>query len=144
MLAGWVPYIIGCLLLTNQAEAIDKAATNVLLCGAAAGLAALLLGHYRFGKPDVALTLIGFLGGLVASAAGAGSFGSIPAVFVGAVAGVITPLCAIWIDLLGKIDDPVAAIAIHGVGGLQGTLAGPRIPLAGNLLPSTGPKSGFN
>ena len=29
----------------------------------------------------------------------------------------------IWIDLIGRIDDPVGGIAVHGIGGLWGTIA---------------------
>jgi len=83
----------------------------------------MLLGYYRYGKPDVILTLMGFLGGLVAITAGAGRIAAPWAVLVGAVAGVIVPLFAIWIDLLAHLDDPVGAIAIHGAGGVWGTLA---------------------
>jgi Amt family ammonium transporter len=123
MLAGWVPYLAGCLLYTNHRPLLGAAATSTLLAGAAAGLSALLLGHYRYGKPDVILTLLGFLGGLVAITAGAGRVGAPAAVLLGAIAGVLVPLCAVWIDLLGRIDDPVGAIAVHGVGGLWGTVA---------------------
>jgi Amt family ammonium transporter len=123
MLAGWAPYLVGCLIYNHNESQIGAAASNVLLAGAAAGLTSLLLGHYRFGKPDVILTLIGFLGGLVAISAGAGQLGAPSAVLLGAVAGILVPMSAIWIDLLGRIDDPVAAIAIHGVGGIWGTLA---------------------
>ena len=123
ILAGWIPYLAGCLLYNRKFDAIGPAATNALLAGAAAGLTALLLAHYRFGKPDVIITLIGFMGGLVSVTAGAATIGAPAAVFLGAVAGVLVPMCAIWIDLIFHTDDPVAAIAIHGVGGLWGALA---------------------
>jgi Amt family ammonium transporter len=123
MLAGWVPYLAGCLLFTGNASRIGAAATDVLLAGAAAGAAAILLGHYRYGKPDVIIALLGFLGGLVAITAGAGRIGPIGAVMVGAVAGVVVPLSAISLDLICRIDDPIGGIAVHGVGGLWGTLA---------------------
>ena len=123
MLVGWAPYLAGCLLLNGTDALIGPAATGTLLSASAAGAAAMLLGHYRYGKPDFILTLMGFLGGLVAITAGAGRIAAPWAVLVGAVAGVIVPLFAIWIDLLAHLDDPVGAIAIHGAGGLWGTLA---------------------
>lgn len=123
MLAGWAPYLVGCLIITHNDALMGAAATDVLLAGAAGGLTALLLGHYRYGKPDVILTLFGFLGGLVSISAGAGRIGAPAAVLLGAVAGVLVPLGAVWIDLVGRIDDPVGVIAVHGVGGLWGTLA---------------------
>jgi Amt family ammonium transporter len=63
------------------------------------------------------------LGGLVAISAGAAQLGTPSAVAVGAVAGVLVPLAAVWIDLRFHIDDPCGAIAVHGVGGLWGTVA---------------------
>lgn len=131
MLAGWAPYLVGCALYTHNQALAGAAATDTLLAAAAGGLAGLLFGHYRYGKPDVILTLFGLLGGLVAISAGAGRVGARGAVFVGAVAGALVPLCALWIDLIGRIDDPVGVIAVHGVGGTWGTLA------TGFLLPGS-------
>jgi Amt family ammonium transporter len=123
MLVGWSPYLVGCLLLNGGRDQIGPAATSTLLCAAAAGLASTLFGRYRYGKPDVIITIMGFLGGLVAITAGAGRLGSATAVLLGIVAGLVVPMAAVWIDLVGRIDDPIGAIAIHGVGGLFGTIA---------------------
>jgi ammonium transporter, Amt family len=82
-----------------------------------------LLGNFRYGKPDVIITLLGFLGGLVAISSGAGRISPPWAVLLGAVAGVLVPMSAIWIDLIGRIDDPAGVIAIHGVGAVWGTFA---------------------
>lgn len=128
MIVGWGPYLAGCLLQTNHRQAIGPAAIAALLSAAAAGTTAILLGYFRYGKPDVILTMLGVLGGLVAISAGAGQVGSRGAVLLGAVAGILVPLSAIWIDLLARIDDPAGAIAVHGVGGLWGTLAAGFLP----------------
>lgn len=123
MLAGWAPYLVGCLFYTHHESLAGAAATGAILAASAGGLAGLLLGHFRYGKPDVSLTLFGLLGGLVSIAAGAGRISAPAAVFLGAVAGIVVPLSAVWIDLIGRVDDPLGVIAIHGVGGLWGTLA---------------------
>ena len=143
ILAGWVPYLIGCAFLNRDLEAIGVAACDTLLAASAAGTAAMLVGYFRYRKADVILTLMGFLGGLVSISAAAGEVGPSRAVLIGAVAGVLVPLCAIWMDLLWRIDDPAGAIAIHGVGGAWGMLAagflirnsfGQRLRLAGVQL----------
>jgi Amt family ammonium transporter len=123
MLVGWGPYVAGCLIYRGLFVQAGPAAMQTLLCAAAAGLTAMLLGKYRYGKPDVILTLMGFLGGLAAIAAGAGHISARGAVAIGAVAGIIVPLSAVWLDLWCRIDDPAGAIAIHGIGGMLGTIA---------------------
>jgi Amt family ammonium transporter len=122
MIVGWAPYLAGATLMTKIGSA-ENAATSTLLAGAAAGLFASVFSHVRFGKPDIVLILIGTLGGLVAVSGAAGVLVPWKSVLIGAVAGVVTPWCAIWIDLVLRIDDPCGVIAIHGVGGLWGTLA---------------------
>jgi Amt family ammonium transporter len=126
MLAGWLPYVGAMLWLSSSAAqppAIDAACLNVLLAAAAAGLTGLLYSQMRYGKPDVGHTLVGLLGGLVAITAAAGMVASYWAVLIGAIAGCLVPIASIWIDRYLRIDDPVGSVAIHGVGGLWGTLA---------------------
>ncbi len=124
MLAGWLPYVEAMLSLSSaSAHSAAAASFNVLLAGAAAGVTGLLCSQARYGKPDVGHTLIGMLGGLVAITAAAGVVASYWAVLIGAVAGCLVPLASIWIDRHARIDDPVGAVAVHGVGGLWGTLA---------------------
>ena len=135
MLAGWLPYVGAMLMVfcgAGQAATADSACLNVLLAGAAAGLTGLLYSQARYGKPDVGHTLMGMLAGLVAITAAAGVVASYWAVLIGAVAGCLVPVASIWIDRYARIDDPVGSVAIHGVGGLLGTLA-VGLFAAGNL-----------
>jgi Amt family ammonium transporter len=122
-LAGWVPYVSGGAMLHGRPSAALDAPFNVLLAAAAAGAAAMLLAHLRYGKPDVVLSLIGVLGGLVSISSAAGTVGTGAAVVIGAVAGVIVPLSAVSLDLLFHLDDPTGAVSIHAIGGFWGTLA---------------------
>jgi Amt family ammonium transporter len=119
--AGWVPYVAGFALVYDAPA--GRAALNVLLAGAGGGLASLLLGHLRYGKPDATLGLLGFLGGLVAITAGAGRVGAPAAAVIGLVAGLIVPLASVFLDLIARVDDPAGGISVHAVGGLWGTLA---------------------
>jgi Amt family ammonium transporter len=121
MLAGWVPYVATA--AAARASENGLMAINVLLAAAAGGMSAILVAHARYGKPDVLLTLLGLLGGLVAITAGAGAVGTPSAVAIGAVAGILVPLAAVTIDLLVRIDDPTGGIAVHVVGGAWGTVA---------------------
>lgn len=121
VLIAWVPYVMGAGALHRGAGA--HAAINVLLAAAAGGLASLISGVVRYGKPDVMLIHSGVLGALVAVTGGANLMPTGAAVAIGAIAGAIVPWAMVQIDLRLKVDDPTGAVAVHGVGGLIGTLA---------------------
>jgi len=76
----------------------------------------------RTGKPDVAMTANGVLAGLVGITAGCAAVSNWGAVAIGAIAGVVVVVAVLAIDRAG-VDDPVGAIAVHGVCGAWGTLA---------------------
>lgn len=123
LVAGWIPYVCGCVLGSAGPVQAEQAAFNVVLCASAGGLAALLYGQFRYEKPDVLLTFVGFMGALVASTAGAATLSTPWTVLTGAVAGVLVPYAALRIDVKGRIDDPTSAVAIHAIGGAWGALA---------------------
>lgn len=120
---GWIAYLGGASALVYGQMSVGIAALNVLLGASAAGLASMLFGQFRYGKPDVILVLLGILGGLVSLCAPAAAIPSWAAVVVGLVAGVIVPLAAVSLDLRCRLDDPLGVIAVHGVGGAWGVLA---------------------
>lgn len=131
VVVAWVPYVIGSAMVHGRISVALVEPMNVILSAAAAGGAALLLAHVRYGKPDVMLALSGVMGGLVAISAAAGTVSSASAVLIGGIAGVLVPLSVVSLDLLAHLDDPTASVSIHGVGGLWGTLA------AGLFAPTT-------
>lgn len=122
MFAGWIPYV----LMASRASGSDLGATaaNVALAGAAGGLTSLFHGQFRYGKPELYLTLSGLLGGLVSITAVGGEVSTLAAVILGAGAGVLVPVAMLMLDVIWKIDDPSGGIAIHAVGGAWGLLAG--------------------
>ena len=75
------------------------------------------------GKPDVSMSLTGALAGLVAITAGCANVDALGASIIGAVAGILVVVAVEFIDLKLHVDDPVGAVAVHGVNGLWGTLA---------------------
>ncbi|OGV97403.1 MAG: hypothetical protein A2W53_02940 [Nitrospinae bacterium RIFCSPHIGHO2_02_39_11] len=77
---------------------------------------------FKFGKPDVGMTLNGALSGLVAITAGCAHVEPLWAVIIGIAAGIIVVFSVIQFDKL-KIDDPVGAVSVHGVCGVWGTVA---------------------
>ncbi len=102
---GWIPYLAGCSLAHLQYAhgVMALAALNVLLGGAAGGLASIMLGQYKYRKPDIILSLMGFLGGVVCISAGGPGMPTWGAVIIGAIAGIVVPLAAVSLDLRGGL-----------------------------------------
>jgi Amt family ammonium transporter len=109
------------------------AATNVAQMGsifmtttlaAAFGLAATMFFTWiKNGKPDVSMSINGALAGLVAITAGCANVNALGAIIIGLVAGILVVLAVEFIDLKLHVDDPVGAVAVHGVNGIWGVLA---------------------
>ncbi|MDR1766238.1 MAG: ammonium transporter [Lachnospiraceae bacterium] len=75
------------------------------------------------GKPDVSMSLNGALAGLVAITAPCANVDPFGALIIGIVAGILVVVAVEFIDQVLKVDDPVGAVAVHGVNGIWGTLA---------------------
>ncbi len=73
-------------------------------------------------KPSVIGAASGAIAGLVAITPAAGFVGPMPAVVIGLVAGIA---CYWAVELLGKlrIDDSLAVLGVHGIGGTWGAVA---------------------
>jgi len=113
----WIPYVAG------YAADGSAAAMNAALAAAAGVAASFVYCSIRYGRQDIFLVYAGLLGGLVSVTAGADLIAPSRAVFTGAVAGILIPFAVVKIDMLLRIDDPVAGIAIHGLGGAWSAIA---------------------
>ena len=136
-LVGWLAWNAAGALLWLHAplSAIPGTAINTLLSASGALAATYSVTRFRFGKPDASLCANGWLAGLVASSACAAFAYPVESLFVGAVAGIFTPLLVEVLELALSIDDPTGAITVHGVAGLWGLVAaGLFAPQAGQLL----------
>jgi Amt family ammonium transporter len=76
----------------------------------------------NFNKPDPGMMVNGMLAGLVAITAPCAFVDPWAAALIGIVAGVLVVLACIVVERL-RIDDPVGAIAVHGVNGIWGVLS---------------------
>lgn len=119
---GWFGFNAGSTLAANDFR-IGIVATNTMLASAAGALSATFYMWYKFKKPDPSMMANGMLAGLVAITAPCAFVNSLSSVFIGAVAGILVVLAVFYIDQKLKLDDPVGAIAVHGVNGLWGILA---------------------
>lgn len=93
--------------------------TNI--AAAVATTATMIFTWIKYGKPDVSMTLNGSLAGLVAITAGCSAVDPWAAAIIGLCAGIIIVLAVEFIDKI-HVDDPVGAVAVHGVCGAFGTL----------------------
>jgi len=98
-------------------------ATNTMLASAAGALSAGVYVWLRFGKPDVTMICNGLLAGLVAITGPCAFVTSGASFLIGAVAGVLVVVAAVFIDQKLKVDDPVGAVAVHAVNGAWGVVA---------------------
>lgn len=120
---GWFGFNPGSTLgAVGNWELIGTIATNTFLASAAGGVSTIFYTYFRYGQIDITMTINGVLAGLVAVTAGCNVFDSSSAIIIGLIAGVLVDVAVIFIDKI-KIDDPVGAIAVHGVNGLFGTVA---------------------
>jgi Amt family ammonium transporter len=136
-LTGWMAFNAAGAILWLHAPlaALPVTVINTLLSASGAVLATFTVTRVRFGKPDASLCANGWLAGLVASSACAAVVAPMPALVIGIVAGVITPLLVEVLELAVSIDDPSGAITAHAAGGLWGLIAaGIFAPQAGQLL----------
>jgi Amt family ammonium transporter len=119
---GWFGFNAGSTLAGVETR-IAVIATNTMLASAAGAVAAYLYTKLRFGSPDVSMLCNGMLAGLVAITAPCAFVTAPTAVFVGAVAGVLVIVSALFIEQTLKVDDPVGAVSVHGVCGAWGILS---------------------
>ncbi len=76
-----------------------------------------------YGKPDVSMCLNAALAGLVAITAPCDVTDAGGAIVIGAVAGLLVIFGVWFCDHVIHVDDPVGAVAVHGLNGIWGTLA---------------------
>lgn len=112
---------------------IARIAVTTNLAAAAGGTIATLYTMLKYGKPDASMIINGSLAGLVAITAGTAYVSPAAAVVIGSIAGVLVVLAVEFFDRI-KADDPVGAIAVHGVCGTFGTLAVGIFAEKGGLL----------
>ena len=121
LLIGWYGFNPGSWLAADG-PVIGEVALNTTLGAVAGAVVSMITIWLKTGKPDVAMTANGLLGGLVAVTAGCYAISPIGAVIIGAIAGVLVVFSVFFFDRI-KIDDPVGAVSVHGVCGSFGTIA---------------------
>lgn len=120
---GWFGFNPGSSLgAVGNWELIGAVAVNTFLASAAGGISTMVYTYFSYGKIDITMVINGVLAGLVSITAGCNVVSPNSAIIIGLVAGILVDLAVLFIDRL-RVDDPVGAIAVHGINGLFGTIA---------------------
>ncbi len=90
---------------------------------AVATVSCMIFTWIKYGKPDVSMCLNASLAGLVGITACCDVTDAGGALAVGIVAGVLAVFGVWFCDHVVHVDDPVGAVAVHGVNGIWGTIA---------------------
>ena len=118
---GWFGFNAGSTLSAHDLR-ISVIAVNTSMAASAGAFAAMLFTWIRNKKPDVGMTINGAIAGLVAITAPCAFVEGWVSVIIGLIAGVLVVLAVYFFDKIG-VDDPVGAVAVHGVNGVWGLLA---------------------
>ena len=97
-------------------------ALNTNIAAAAGVLGAVVTSWIVIKKPDLSMMLNGAIAALVAITAACAFVAPWAAIVIGFVAGVIVVLGSLLVERIG-IDDPVGAMAAHGMSGIWGTIS---------------------
>jgi Amt family ammonium transporter len=120
---GWFGFNPGSSLgAVGNWELIGSVVVNTFLASAAGGIATMFYTYFSYGKIDITMVINGILAGLVSITAGCNVVAPMSAIIIGFIAGILVDVAVLFFDKM-KVDDPVGAIAVHGINGLFGTLA---------------------
>jgi Amt family ammonium transporter len=120
---GWFGFNPGSTLAGGDLR-ISVIAVNTMIASATGAFASMLyMWLVKTKKPDPSMMINGMLAGLVAITAPCGFVSVQSAALIGLVSGVLVIEAAFFIERKLKIDDPVGAVAVHGVNGAWGILA---------------------
>jgi Amt family ammonium transporter len=122
LLFGWFGFNAASTFASSDPQ-FGLVAANTAIAGAFGGFASMLWIWTRTGKPDPAMMANGMLAGLVIITAPCAFVDPWVAMILGIVAGVVVIEAVFFIERVLKVDDPVGAVAVHGVCGTLGVLA---------------------
>lgn len=125
LLIGWYGFNPGSQLVFTGGVNVDTVmmvAVNTTLAACTGSIAGMFLSWILFKKPDLTFALNGGLAGLVAITANCHCVSFPSALAIGAIGGVLACLGVLLLDKL-KIDDPVGAFPVHGIGGMWAGIA---------------------
>jgi ammonium transporter, Amt family len=120
---GWFGFNGGSALAAGDGAA--TAILNTHLAASAAAITWLIAEKLKIGKPTSIGIVTGAVAGLATVTPAAGFIGPMGAILLGAAAGVVCFYAVLLFKQKLKIDDSLDVFAVHGVGGMLGSLTLP-------------------
>ena len=117
---GWFGFNGGSQLAADGGAAMALTVTHI--SAAAASITWALWERMRHGKASLVGMVTGTIAGLASITPASGFVGPVQALIIGAAAGIICQIAVNVIRDKMKIDDTLDVFAVHGVGGIFGTL----------------------
>ena len=117
---GWFGFNAGSALASSGLASSAFVATHFAAAAAACGWSA--AEWIKNGKPSALGAISGAVAGLVAITPAAGFVAPMPALIIGAIAGVVCYLMVTRVKAIFGYDDALDAFGVHGVGGTIGAL----------------------
>ena len=133
---GWFGFNAGSALVADGSAGMAMVVTHI--SAAVASLTWAAVEWKKFGKPSVVGIVTGMVAGLASITPASGFVGPLGAVVIGLASGFLCQWFTTWIKFKLKIDDSLDVFAVHGVGGILGTLLAAIFVLdnlGGNGLP---------
>ncbi len=131
---GWYGFNGAAATTLNGIGGLASIFVTTTIAPAIAAVTTMFYTWIKNGKPDVSMTLNAALAGLVGITAGCATMDAVGAALVGLVSGFLVVIAVEFIDIKLKLDDPVGAVAVHGVNGIWGTLAVGLFAIDGGLI----------
>jgi ammonium transporter, Amt family len=117
---GWFGFNGGSALAANGNAGMAIAVTHVSASVGALTWAA--VEWMKYGKPSLVGAVTGMVAGLASITPASGFVGPIGAVIIGLLGGYVCQWVTAYIKQVRRIDDSLDVFAVHGVGGMLGTL----------------------
>ena len=117
---GWFGFNGGSQLAADGGAAMALSVTHI--SAAAASLTWAIWEYVKFGKVSLVGMVTGTIAGLASITPASGFVGPVEALIIGSVAGILCQEAVVLVRNVLKIDDSLDVFAVHGVGGIFGTI----------------------
>jgi len=117
---GWFGFNAGSQLAADGGAAMAMVVTHI--SAATASLSWIAWERFKYGKTSMVGLVTGTIAGLASITPASGFVGPLEAVIIGGIAGILTQEACRFVKGFLKIDDTLDVFAVHGVGGIFGTI----------------------